>query len=502
MQSDGLAPVRVLLVDDDPLILRSLQRILRRRPGLETDTAGNGEAALVKLGQQGFDVVVSDIQMPEMAGYELLRRVRTEHPAVVRVVLSSAVCEEQALGLVHQYWTKPWETETMLAALERTARVVRALQSPRWRQAASAIDTLPAAPGVVQRLNAAVVAPDTSAAEIARIVASDPAIAAKLLQLANSAFFGVSSQTTSLEQAVVRLGVRTIHHLTIAAALWAALDRPTGQLAIDRLQAVSLFVGQVASQLLAEPAERDAAFAAGLLRGVGQLVFAVQVTAAYDEVLAEAARATRPVVDIERERFGVTHADVGAYLLGIWGLPEAVVEAVARQYGASPVPPRAETIVDALRMAVGLVLGGREPGFETYPIDLRWLAHASTGAPSPEWSHLVSRLLASHGPVRRAPRFVVRWSATFNTDASQFAAEVLDVSPEGMFVSAAQLLPPETRITITLELPKGPSIGLAGTVRWAGHSATHGCTGFGIELGEVAPELAAYLSCLTAVGKA
>ena len=83
-------PHRFLLVDDDPLMLRSMSRLLRKaHPDWEIATAENGLEALGELATRGYDVLVTDLEMPNMGGLELLENVAQRHPEIMCVIHSS-----------------------------------------------------------------------------------------------------------------------------------------------------------------------------------------------------------------------------------------------------------------------------------------------------------------------------------------------------------------------------------------------------------------------------
>ena len=214
------------------------------------------------------------------------------------------------------------------------------LRDERVRAAAGATTSLPPAPQLYSQLREAIASPGSSARTIATIVESDPAMCAKLLQLVNSAFFGLGREIYNLSDAVAYLGlgvdadagalVRDLRHLQ--AGTFA------GSIA-EEIETHSLRVARLASRI--SPAEARAnAFIAGILHDIGKLVLAANRSAGFRE-LYEDSRAHHVRLNvIERERKTVQHAHVGAYLLGIWGLPQTIVEAVATHHE----PPESEIL--------------------------------------------------------------------------------------------------------------------------------------------------------------
>jgi len=111
----------LLLVDDEENVLMSLQRILRRE-GYKILTASNAEAGLELMAQHNVNVVLSDQRMPGMSGVEFLRRVKTMHPDVVRMILSGyteigTLTDAINKGEIYQFITKPWENEALIALI-------------------------------------------------------------------------------------------------------------------------------------------------------------------------------------------------------------------------------------------------------------------------------------------------------------------------------------------------------------------------------------------------
>ncbi|MEW6660229.1 MAG: HDOD domain-containing protein [Thermodesulfobacteriota bacterium] len=156
----------------------------------------------------------------------------------------------------------------------------------------------------------------------------------KILQLVNSAFFGYCRHISSPAQAVELLGLETVKALVLSAKIFSQMDRSSMTvLAMDRIWAHRLATGVFAKTIAtAEKCERavaDDAFMAGMLHDVGKLILAVNLPKQYKEALAGPRGNGASVLEAERQAFGVTHAEVGAYLLSLWGLPFPIVEAVA-----------------------------------------------------------------------------------------------------------------------------------------------------------------------------
>jgi HD-like signal output (HDOD) protein/ActR/RegA family two-component response regulator len=331
-------PLRVLFVDDDACILGGLADALRRRPtGWDARFALGGQAALDVIGARRFDVVVSDLSMPSVDGVAVLERVREAQPEAVRIVLSGGAERGAALAatrVAHRYLAKPFREEDVRTAIDRAWRLRLLLREEGWRRAAGGVMALPSCPRIYTELTELVANPDATAADAAKIVERDIAMAAKVLQLVNSAFFGLGRRISRITEAVHYLGLSTLRALVLQAGAFEAFapTRPIDGFDISALQHRSHLAARVARGIAPDDASREEAFTAGMLHGVGLLVLARTDPYDFGQAIADARAGGVPLHAIEYARHGSSHAELGAYVLGLWGLPDAVVEGVAHQY--------------------------------------------------------------------------------------------------------------------------------------------------------------------------
>lgn len=143
-------------------------------------------------------------------------------------------------------------------------------------------------------------------------------MSSKVLQVVNSSFFSSGSSVSDVRAAVLRLGMKTIRNLALGIGAFDSLGKLSENTAgsIEALQKRSLQIAQLASRIAQGREDPDAAFMAGLVCDVGELVLVASPT----------------VGDVARQTDAVTHAEVGAFLLGLWGLPYRIVEAVANHH--------------------------------------------------------------------------------------------------------------------------------------------------------------------------
>ncbi len=348
---------RVLFVDDEPRILEGLRRMLRpQRHEWEVAFAPGGEAALAMMEALPFDVIVSDMRMPGIDGATLLCRVREQYPQMVRIVLSGYTELSAALRVVpvaHQFLAKPCDAEMLRVAVERACHLKALLSDDSIRRTVTGLGDLPSLPRTYQALTQALADPDTSLQKVAKIIEQDVGISAKVLQLVNSAFFGIAHSMTNIQSAVSYLGINTLKSLVLSVEIFRAFkpkrDLPT--FSLEKLQQHAQLTAHIAARLPVPKHLAEIAVVAGMLHDVGKLILAWKLSEHFEEVLAEALETRCPVYKVEQREDGFSHAEIGAYLLGLWGLPYSVVEAVALHHGPNRVPHQNFDAISAVYVA-------------------------------------------------------------------------------------------------------------------------------------------------------
>lgn len=333
----------ILFVDDEPNILDGLRLLLRvQRREWEMVFAQGGPAGLEEIGRRRFDVVVSDMRMPIVDGAELLTRVKEVQPRAVRLVLSGQTDVETAMRTVfvaHQYLSKPCDVATLRGTIARACALNDLVQDDALKAAAGDVSMLPPAPGVYFQLTKVTSNPNSGVKDAAAVVESDVGLVAKILQVVNSAFFALPRKVTSVSEAASLLGTTTLKNLSLALEVFNKA-KSTSPEALRALQQHSLLTANVARQIVGagdgDRKRADAAFVAGMLHDVGRLVGAERRGLGRDDV-------------------EVHHAHLGAYLLGIWGLPFPVIEAVALHHPPLTVPLQGYDTLVAVHVASALV---------------------------------------------------------------------------------------------------------------------------------------------------
>ncbi|MBU0595076.1 HDOD domain-containing protein [Candidatus Bipolaricaulota bacterium] len=328
----------ILFVDDEPNVLQGLKRMLRSmRSEWEMSFCSSGQEALKVLAEAAFDVVVSDMQMPGMDGAQLLATVMERHPQIVRIVLSGHSSKESAVksaGVAHQFLAKPCDPDKLRHTIEHAFALRGLLKDEGLKQTLSQLKSVPSMPALYEELVEELQHPYASIQRAGEIIEQDAGMSVKVLQMVNSAFFGLPRKVSGPAQAVSLLGADTIKSLVLGISVFSQFKGgDIGGLTPESIQEHSATVAAMAKQIaVTEKAGKDvvdASLMGGFLHDVGKLILAQNLPKQYGEVLASVSQQGIALSGAERKVLGGTHAEVGAYLLGLWGLPEPIVEATA-----------------------------------------------------------------------------------------------------------------------------------------------------------------------------
>jgi HD-like signal output (HDOD) protein len=332
---------RILFVDDEPNVLEGLRGLLRKqRKQWEMSFVNGGEAALQELVASPYDVIVSDMRMPGMDGATLLRKVQQDYPHIVRIVLSGQTEQEISRRMVHvahQFLSKPCDGLELQRVIEHACKLQALLEHPALRQTVGQIGQLPVKPGLYTRLVQVLENPNSSMADAAAVIEKDIATSAKMLQLVNSAFFGLPQRVGDIKTAVSYLGLEMVKVLSLSVEMrqsqaGAAALPPCPGYNLDLAQEQSLLAARIGRRLVPDRVPGQDAFSAAMLRDTGALVLMARLPDPFRRAVEQARASRRPLFEVETEVIGVSHAEIGAYLLGIWGLPYTIVEAVAHHH--------------------------------------------------------------------------------------------------------------------------------------------------------------------------
>src|ERR1700741_4946507 len=351
---------RVLFVDDEREFLEAVKRTIEPHEfHWETAFVNGARPALDLMAKERFDVIISDIHMPEMDGAALLKIVCERFPGAVRIVVCSQ--EEmngalRAVPVAHQFLLKPCDPHMLRVAVERATSLSVVLSNKMLASIVGSVKDLPVLPRTFMALREKLADPNASVKEVVKLVEQDISISAKILQLVNSAFFGLPREISTMNTAVSYLGIDMLQNLVLSAEVFRVFENSANLpgFSFEELHEHSQLTAKIASHIPVPAAVHSAAVVAGLLHDVGKLVLATRSPKHFARALEGAAEEKRPLFAVEQDLMGVSHAEVGAYLLGIWGLPCPVVEAVAHHHHPERVPQETLDAVAVVHVATYL----------------------------------------------------------------------------------------------------------------------------------------------------
>jgi HD-like signal output (HDOD) protein len=370
-------------VEDENRRLAVITERLKKHRDVEIAFAMGTEQALRELGNSPFDVVVSGVRVTASAA--LFRDVKDKHPDTVRItVTNKGDTVFTVLPVSHQVLSNPCDIEHLLNVIERACRLRTLLSDESLRRSIGNIDKLPSPPLLYYELMNSIARTDASPLRIASIIEQDPSMTAKILQLVNSAYFATTRHIGRIDHAVVYLGMDLIKNLALTAQIFGSLTKASNAgVSFEHEQRHAVLVARVASRLLPDPEYASCAFTAGLLHDLGNLILSMTMPQAYGAVVESARMSNRPTYQVEFEMLGVTHAQAGAYLLGLWGLPYPVVEAVAYHHSPDLAGERVFDVPTAMSLADKLV--DHQMGIPA-EIDVDHLERLGVASKLPRWA--------------------------------------------------------------------------------------------------------------------
>ena len=402
---------RILFVDDETKILEGLQRVLRpQRKEWEMAFAPGGQAALMMMEASPFDVIVSDMRMPGIDGAALLEIVCQKYPSILRIILSGYTELEtsyRAVPVAHQFLLKPCDPDALRFAIERATGLMQVLSSKMLTSLVGSLRDLPSLPRTYSELKQVLSDPEASIEQVVRVVERDVAISAKVLQLVNSAFFGVTREISEIRTAVSYLGMTILQNLVLSVEVFRSFApaKSIPGFSLDEFHQHSQLAARLASGIGKSARISNAVTVAGLLHDIGKLVIAERAPEHLARALQGVEEEKLPLHRIEEDLVGVSHAEVGAYLLSLWGLPSPVVEAVAHHHHPERVPQGNLDMISVIYLANQLAHqhSGGGPSPEAVPsIEPRILEIPGVAAGLPGWHDMAEAVAREPQGARHA----------------------------------------------------------------------------------------------------
>jgi HD-like signal output (HDOD) protein len=341
-------------------------------------TAKSGEEGAKLLRSRKFDVIVTDLTMPGMDGLRFLGHVVQNQPDCARIIISGYADRlkvARCLFVGHRYFNKPCDVPELAELLIRLASFRELVANDKVRRIIGGIGSLPGPPETFLKIEKVLQSPHSSIQDVAEVVEQDVVVTAKLLQIVNSAQFGIRHKVVSITEAVQLVGIESVRGLVLGLQAFASYkDHPGKKAPPAELWDHSLRTGLMARRICR--AQRfplhtsDRAFLAGLLHDVGRIVIDANAPEERAEVNDFAKRFGVSVREAELRRFGAHHAQIGGYLLALWGIDDEVVRIVQHQETLAEFDGKDTSALAALHAAHFAEMENPQ----AYPLDTATLA--------------------------------------------------------------------------------------------------------------------------------
>lgn len=325
----------ILFVDDEEHILKSLRRLLMQTD-YETFFALSGKEALFILENEKIDLIITDMRMPEMDGYQLLKQVRNLYPGTMRVILSGYADEKEIInalqdGSTRIYLMKPWSNENLLMVIKQLLELRDMFKNKKVLEIMNDLDGLPTLPTIYTKV-CRLIEENVNIECIAEVIEEDQIITAKILQIANSIFYG--KQTGSVKQAIVFLGLANVKNIVLSISLIEKSGIqcnafPAKEMLWRHVSLTNKLVYMIYEELLHKKLPSISA-TAGLLHDIGKAILMQNFPKQYQRVSEQIKSDSHDTVcEMESQILSVSHQEIGGFLLNWWGMPQSIVEAAA-----------------------------------------------------------------------------------------------------------------------------------------------------------------------------
>lgn len=394
--------VHVLFVDDDKNLLAGLKRSFHsQRDKWEMHFATSADQAKEMMAKAYMSVIVVDMRMPKTDGASLLSEVKKTYPYTLRIVFSGEAkgrLAAKALEIANKYLAKPCSAESLRDNIEQLLSIQDQFGQGILRRKILTMDTLPSVPKLYFELKEVIDHPTTGIEDVAQVISKDLAMAAKILQLANTAFYAVGGQqVTDLNRAISLLGLNLVTELVLVGHLFQASDEALCPgFSLELLWEYSLKVGFLARRIAQEEKQprniQEASQLSGLLHDIGKLILAKAVPKEYATILLAGPATAVEEIAMEQKTFGSTHAAVGAFLAGTWGLPLTIVDVIAYHHSPTSAPNQSQfTPLTAVHIASALLEAKEVP--DSGELSLDYLQAIGLVDRLPVWQKILDETL-------------------------------------------------------------------------------------------------------------
>lgn len=329
---------RILMVDDDHSVLDGIRRLLhRRKDEWKIEFVTNGSDALSVMRKNKYDIIISDLLMPGMNGVILLEKVKQKYPETIRFMLSGyndKALIDKAVRVVHQFLAKPCNSQALEKMIEQAFELRKKLRNDKVRSILSNISSLPVMPSSYQQVIELLMEPGVSTRQIGRAISLDLGMSTKILQVVNSAFYGLRNKIVDPVHAAAYLGLKTVEGLLLSDGIFSKMsNEKIISFGVKGLQEHCIRVGaltrKICSSMNMSDEEVDIANMAGIMHDAGKIIMISEFAQQLQEAIKQSRMTQQPLWQVEQDIIGLTHAEMGGCLLELWGLPDVIIECAA-----------------------------------------------------------------------------------------------------------------------------------------------------------------------------
>ncbi len=321
----------VLIVDDEKNILNSFKRTFFNE-SFNTIISSSPIEAFNILEKNKIDIVISDYKMPEMDGITFLKKVKKLYPSVYRIILSGYIDEVTVSnslisGIALAYIAKPWESDLLLKKIYNILRLKEIINNDELITQINKIEHLPTLPKIYHNVVDAI-ANEAGIKDIVKLIEKDPSIASKVLQVANSAFYGVT-EIYDLEKAVLRIGLENLKNIVFLFSIKNNIKISTSLTSYMERLFIGFKRSNICVQLLymlKNNKRIPIKFSSlGLLFSIGKLLMLSLLSEQYEKIEKHLNNKNGYLfykAEEELKMESVNHRTIGCYFLHLWNFPE------------------------------------------------------------------------------------------------------------------------------------------------------------------------------------
>lgn len=346
--------MKILFVDDEVMILNGIKRSLFRT-GWDIKYVTSAAEALTTLKEFTADFIVSDMLMPGMNGADLLEKVSVLYPSTVRIILSGHADKElstRASYVTHQWYHKPCAPDVLKSELERIHNIRADIPYDSITELLGGITSLPTLPSVFIKIKSLIRDENVSIEDISSLISESQTLTAKVLQVANNAYFVSSKKITSIENAIIRLGTEVVCNIAAITEVYSTFDNKASSY-YSEILARGLSTAHLASLMVDKPI-KDSTMLAALLHNIGELIFH-EIAAENINTYLQQRIVGADNTQLEIELFKISNIQISSYLLHLWHFPYSLIECITLQNNPSELIKREFDSAVALYIAKALI---------------------------------------------------------------------------------------------------------------------------------------------------